>query len=125
MALQDLRAQSTKKTSEDLLAHMKSFELDLKFSAGIWFFSAGNSRFHDSYGEAIDIEARLDIAAGLARGVSGESPGPAPGEAVAAPTAGISPTLVFKGGGRDDTRRPPRSSYTLISAGTDRSIPSS
>jgi xylose isomerase len=48
-----------------MLAHLKSFDLELKFSAGVWFFSPANSRFHDRYKPALDIEPRLDIAAGL------------------------------------------------------------
>jgi xylose isomerase len=49
-----------------MLAHLKSFELDLRFSAGVWFFSPCNSRFHDKYQPEIDIAQRLEIAAGLA-----------------------------------------------------------
>ena len=66
MPLVDLRAQSESKTPEALLAHMQTFDLDLKFSAGIWFFSPPNSRFHTKYQKELDIEARLEIAAGLA-----------------------------------------------------------
>src|SRR4051812_18841774 len=66
MSLPDLRPQATRRTPEELVAHLKSFELDLKFSAGVWFFSPAASRFHDRYSPVIDIEARLDIAASLA-----------------------------------------------------------
>ncbi len=66
MALKDLRSQAKTRTPDELVAHMNSFELDMKFSAGIWFFSPGASRFHDTYGDARGIEARLEIAAGLA-----------------------------------------------------------
>jgi len=45
-----------------MAAHMKSFELDLAFSAGIWFFSPAASRFHARYGAELTIEQRLDIA---------------------------------------------------------------
>jgi len=65
MPMIDLRSQSKRRTPDELLAHMKSFELDLKFSAGVWFFSPPNSRFHDKYQPVIDIPARLDIAAKL------------------------------------------------------------
>jgi xylose isomerase len=44
---------------------MRSFQLDLKFSGGVWFFSPGGGRFHDRYSPALDIPARLDIAARL------------------------------------------------------------
>jgi xylose isomerase len=65
MALRDLRSQAVRRTSEELVRHLKSFHLDLKFSAGIWFFSPPASRFHDRYKPIIDIRERLDIAAPL------------------------------------------------------------
>lgn len=66
MPLTDLRDQSTRRTPAQTAAHMKSFSLDLKFSAGIWFFTPAASRFHAKYGTDLTIEQRLDIAAGLA-----------------------------------------------------------
>lgn len=66
MALSDLRDQTKRRSGNELLAHLKSFELDLKFSAGIWYFSPFNSRFHAKYQPEIGIERRLEIAAGLA-----------------------------------------------------------
>ena len=72
MALRDLRSQETARTPDDLIRHMQSFNLELKFSAGIWFFSPAASRFHDTYKADVSIERRLDIAAGLADyGLSG------------------------------------------------------
>ena len=65
MGFRDLRSQALRRTPEELLNHLKSFRLDLKFSAGIWFFSPPNSRFHDVYQHRRDIEARLEIAAKL------------------------------------------------------------
>ena len=65
MPLRDLRPQATRREPDQLLNHLSSFELDLKFSAGIWFFSPPNSRFHAKYASEIDLEARLEIAAGL------------------------------------------------------------
>lgn len=67
MALADLRNQTVKHNSpQHLLEHMQTFELDLKFSAGIWFFSPAFSRFHAKYQPDLSIEERLEIAAGLA-----------------------------------------------------------
>ncbi|MBX3410535.1 MAG: hypothetical protein KF859_11690 [Phycisphaeraceae bacterium] len=66
MPLTDLRPQAARRTPEEMLAHLRSFELDLKFSAGIWFFSPAASRFHARYTPDISIEQRLDIAATLA-----------------------------------------------------------
>lgn len=65
MPLTDLRPQARRRTPEEWLAHMASFELDLKFSAGIWFFSPAGSRFHDKYQSDLFIQERLEIAAGL------------------------------------------------------------
>ncbi|MFL7791517.1 MAG: TIM barrel protein [Anaerolineae bacterium] len=66
MGLVDLRSQATRRTPEALLEHMKTFELDLKFSAGVWFFAKGGIRFHEAYGPPLTIAERLEIAAGLA-----------------------------------------------------------
>ena len=66
MSLRDLRPQTKRRTPDELVKHLNSFELDLKFSAGVWFFSPPASRFHDRYSPVIDIRPRLDIAATLA-----------------------------------------------------------
>jgi xylose isomerase len=65
MPLADLRSQAIRRTPEQMLAHLNSFHLDLKFSAGIWFFSPANSRFHAKYQPELNIEQRLEIAAKL------------------------------------------------------------
>ena len=62
----DLRDQATRRSPDDLVRHLESFELDLKFSAGIWFFSPPDSRFHGKYKPDLDLEQRLEIAASLA-----------------------------------------------------------
>jgi xylose isomerase len=65
MPLLNLRPQAQRRDLDQQIAHMQSFELDLKFSAGIWFFSPFTSRFHDRYGPVLDLERRLEIAASL------------------------------------------------------------
>ena len=65
MPLLNLRPQSQRRDLNQQIAHMQSFELDLKFSAGIWFFSPFTSRFHDRYGPVLDLEKRLEVAASL------------------------------------------------------------
>jgi len=68
----DLRYQTKRRSREELLAHLKSFELDLKFSAGIWFFAPGGGRFHDRYTPPKTIAERIQIAAEMAKyGVQG------------------------------------------------------
>ena len=72
MPLIDLRAQAASRSPEDLVRHLESFELELKFSAGIWFFSPPDSRFHGKYKPDLDLDQRLEIAASLAGyGLSG------------------------------------------------------
>lgn len=61
----DLRPQAIRRTPEEMVRHLKSFELDLKFSAGLWFFSPGGGRFHDRYVPPSTIEERLEKAASL------------------------------------------------------------
>ncbi len=65
MPLVDLRGQSTVRTPDEMVRHLTSFELDLKFSAGIWFFSPFDSRFHSKYKPDLDLEQRFEIAASL------------------------------------------------------------
>ncbi|HEY3241812.1 MAG TPA: TIM barrel protein, partial [Phycisphaerae bacterium] len=66
MPLPDLRGQVSRFTPDNLRAHLNSFELDLRFSAGIWYFSPAFSRFHAKYQPDLSIEQRLEIAARLA-----------------------------------------------------------
>lgn len=65
MAFLDLRQQAKRRTPQELVEHLNHFELDLKFSAGVWFFAPGGGRFHDRYVPDQPIEARLEIAAKL------------------------------------------------------------
>jgi xylose isomerase len=65
MPLQDLRSQAQSRSPDELVEHLKSFELDLEFTAGIWFFTQVDSRFHDYYKPDRSLEERLEIAASL------------------------------------------------------------
>lgn len=65
MPFQDLRGQAQRRTPDELIRHLKSFELDLKFSAGVWFFSAFQQRWHERYSDGIELNQRLDIATRL------------------------------------------------------------
>lgn len=65
MPLADLRQQTTQRSPEELLQHLGTFELELRFTAGIWFFGPATSRFHDRYQTVPNLEQRLEIAAGL------------------------------------------------------------
>ena len=65
MPFHDIRAQATRRTPEELLQHLNGFELDLRFTAGLWYLSPIDSRFHAKYKPDLPLEARLDIAASL------------------------------------------------------------
>jgi len=65
MPLRDLRSQQTRRSTEDLVAHMQRFPLVPKFSVGIWYFSPFAGRFHDRYAPEVPIEARLEAVARL------------------------------------------------------------
>ncbi len=62
MPLLDIREQAVRRKPEELIRHLKNFRLNLKFSAGIWYFSPSDSRFHEKYKKDLDIRTRLDIA---------------------------------------------------------------
>lgn len=49
MALKGLKRQSKRMGPAALVKQLDKFELDLKFSAGVWFFFPGGGRFHDAY----------------------------------------------------------------------------
>jgi xylose isomerase len=71
MAFVSTKQQGKRRTPEQLVKHLKSFELDLKFSAGVWFFFPGGGRFHDSYidrpAPAEWLDRIFEIAAPLAK----------------------------------------------------------
>lgn len=61
----DLRYQSERRTPDEMVRHLKTFSLDLRFSAGVWFFAPGGGRFHDRYVPNLPMEGRLEIASSL------------------------------------------------------------
>jgi len=65
MPIFDIRDQAQRRTTEETIAHLNGFELDLRFSAGVWFFAPGGGRFRDRYVAEMTIEERLEIAAGM------------------------------------------------------------
>jgi xylose isomerase len=65
MSWVDHRQQARRCTTEELVQHLQTFELELRFSAGVWFFAPGGGRFHDRYTPTLEIPARLEIAARL------------------------------------------------------------
>jgi xylose isomerase len=66
MALIDLRPQAKLKSPAAMVKQLSEFSLDLKFSAGVWFFAPGGGRFHDMYlDRKLTMEETMEIAAGL------------------------------------------------------------
>jgi xylose isomerase len=65
MPLVDLRSQATVRTVDEMVRHLDSFQLDLRFTAGVWFFGPAASRFHAPYKPESSIEERLEVAARL------------------------------------------------------------
>jgi xylose isomerase len=70
--LKDYRSQSFRRSKDDLIKHMKEFDLELNVSVGIWYFAPGGSRFHERYVSEKSIAQSLEIAAEMAKyGVKG------------------------------------------------------
>ena len=65
MPIADLRPQAALRSPDEMVAHLNAIELDLQFTAGIWFFSPSDSRFHGRYKANIPLEARLEVAHSL------------------------------------------------------------
>jgi len=65
MGLVDLRGQMARKSPEQMVKQLREFSLELKFSAGVWYFSPSGGRFHDRYVPALGMEQILEQAAGL------------------------------------------------------------
>ncbi|HUU28506.1 MAG TPA: xylose isomerase [archaeon] len=63
--LTDIRAQALRLSPGQRAAMLKK-PFAPCYSAGIWFFGEGSSRFHGSYKDRMEIERRLQIAAELA-----------------------------------------------------------
>ncbi len=55
-----------RRSPEEMIRHLEKFKLDLKFSAGVWFFAPGGGRFHERYVDDLSIEERLNKAGDLA-----------------------------------------------------------
>ncbi|MBO3800503.1 MAG: TIM barrel protein [Candidatus Brockarchaeota archaeon] len=59
--IRDLREQAKIMSRNEILKRLVEFKLEPKFSAGIWYFSPANSRFHETYGKTLNIDERLEI----------------------------------------------------------------
>ena len=50
------------RSKEELIKHLEEFNLDIKISVGIWYFTPGGGRFHASYVETKSISEKLEMA---------------------------------------------------------------
>jgi len=68
----DTRYKKQRRNPDELLKHLKTFELDIKISVGIWYFAPGGGRFHERYVPEKTVAERLEMLADMARlGVKG------------------------------------------------------
>jgi len=58
--LKDIRSQSIVRDREEMLGHLKGTSLEPRYSAGVWYFYPGASRFHDAYIDKGSIEDTLN-----------------------------------------------------------------
>ena len=65
MPIKDLSGQKTRRSGDELVRHLENFELDLQFTAGVWFFAPGGGRFHDRYVPDVPMEQRIEMALDL------------------------------------------------------------
>jgi len=49
MAFISLKHEARRRSPAAMVKHLKAFHLDMKFSAGVWYFFPGGGRFHDAY----------------------------------------------------------------------------
>ena len=57
--MKDLRPQKKMRTPDEMLKHLKSTTLQPKYSAGVWYFYPGASRFHEPYVDKGTMEETL------------------------------------------------------------------
>jgi len=61
------RCQEKRRTKEELIKHLNTFNLDIKISIGIWYFTPIGGRFHEAYVENKGITQRIEMAAEMAK----------------------------------------------------------
>jgi xylose isomerase len=59
MVIKDLTSQKTHRSKDEMLKHLKGTKLEPKYSAGVWYFYPGASRFHEPYIDKGTIEDTL------------------------------------------------------------------
>jgi xylose isomerase len=59
----DLRSQTKNQSEKEMLRHLKGTKLTPKYSAGVWYFYPGASRFHEPYVDKGTMEETLNKVA--------------------------------------------------------------
>jgi len=59
--------QKIRRDKDELIEHMSTFNLKIRPSVGIWYFTPGGGRFHDSFVSPKDIPEKIEMAAGMAK----------------------------------------------------------
>ncbi len=67
MKVLNTKYQSKRRSKQELIEHLNSFNLDIKISVGIWYFTPVGGRFHEAYVDNKDISQRLEMAADMAK----------------------------------------------------------
>jgi len=67
MKVLNTKYQSKRRSKQELIEHLNSFDLDIKISVGIWYFTPVGGRFHEAYVDNKDISQRLEMAADMAK----------------------------------------------------------
>jgi len=57
----DLREQRVERSKDEMLRHIKGFDLVPRFSVGVWYFSPSASRFHEAYGSKRSMDDILNV----------------------------------------------------------------
>jgi len=61
----DLRKQKVRRSKEEMLKHLRTFQLEPRFSVGVWCFFPPGGRFHEPYVERGSIQDILTKVAAL------------------------------------------------------------
>lgn len=63
----DTSYQKKRRSKEELIQHLNTFNLDIKISVGIWYFAPAGGRFHEAYVPNKSISERIEMAADMAK----------------------------------------------------------
>jgi xylose isomerase len=59
--------QKVRRNKEELIKHLDTFNLDIKISVGMWYFTPIGSRFREVYTQDKTIEERIEVVSRLGK----------------------------------------------------------